>query len=229
MGMRGNGADGDTVPEDQEVVSAGLGAFEPTHVSHKRVEGYLIAAAEFEEDGSGKVGVDHPARGYIVVPVPPRFLRNPGDVAEGDYLVRYEPTDEQPHGYLSYSPRAVFEAGYSEIVPVEHRKSYEGGGRGLTFGQALEQLKDGDRIAREGWNGKGMWLALSGPLAGREIAAESFWSKPCSEFACLNGGSATVLPCINMKTATGEILMGWLASQTDMLAEDWMVVPADAA
>lgn len=71
-----------------------------------------------------------------------------------------------------------------------------------------------------------MWLALSGPLAGREIAAESFWSKPCSEFARHNGGSATVLPCINMKTATGEILMGWLASQSDMLADDWMVVPA---
>ena len=71
-----------------------------------------------------------------------------------------------------------------------------------------------------------MWLALSGPLAGREIAAENFWSKPCSEFARLNGGSATVLPCINMKTATGEILMGWLASQSDMLADDWMVVSA---
>ena len=32
-------------------------------------------------------------------------------------------------------------------------------------------------------------------------------------------------PCITMKTATGEILMGWLASQTDMLAEDWLVIP----
>ncbi len=70
-----------------------------------------------------------------------------------------------------------------------------------------------------------MWLALSGPLEGREIAFENFWSKPCSEFARRNGGSATVLPCINMKTASGEILMGWLASQTDgQLADDWMVV-----
>jgi hypothetical protein len=33
-----------------------------------------------------------------------------------------------------------------------------------------------------------------------------------------------VLPCIIMKTATDEILMGWLASQTDILAEDWLIV-----
>ena len=45
-----------------------------------------------------------------------------------------------------------------------------------------------------------------------------------AEYARKNGGSAVVLPCITMKTATGEILMGWLASQTDMLAEDWSVV-----
>ncbi|AXU20380.1 hypothetical protein C7W88_17015 [Novosphingobium sp. THN1] len=40
---------------------------------------------------------------------------------------------------------------------------------------------------------------------------------------------ATVLPCINMKTATGEILMGWLASQSDMLCEDWCVLDEEAS
>lgn len=139
-------------------------------------------------------------------------------------LVRYEPTPEEPDGYLSHSPRMVFEAGYSVVRPAEHRKSFEGGGRGLTFGQALEQLKDGDRIAREGWNGKGMWLSLSGVVGGRPVAAENFWSPHNAEVARRNGGLATVLPCITMKTASGEILMGWLASQTDMLADDWMVV-----
>ena len=92
------------------------------------------------------------------------------------------------------------------------------------FGAALAALKAGQRVARIGWNGKGMWLSLSGPLHGREIAFENFWSGNNSEYARKNGGTATVLPCITMKTATGEILMGWLASQTDMLAEDWQIV-----
>ena len=75
-----------------------------------------------------------------------------------------------------------------------------------------------------------MWLSLSCNPSGdaaagrREIAFENFWSKNNSEFARSNGGSAIVLPCITMKTATGEILMGWLASQTDMLAEDWVIL-----
>lgn len=116
-----------------------------------------------------------------------------------------------PDGYRSWSPPEAFEQAY--------RLAGE-----MTFGHALEFLKRGYRVARIGWNGKDMWLALSGPLAGRTIAYENFWSTACSEYARLNGGSATVLPCINMKTATGEILMGWLASQTDMLAEDWTVL-----
>lgn len=92
------------------------------------------------------------------------------------------------------------------------------------FGQAIEALKAGKRVSREGWNGKGMWLSLSGVSGNREVAAENFWSEHNAEFARQNGGKATVLPSISMKTATGEILMGWLASQTDMLAEDWVIL-----
>lgn len=153
------------------------------------------------------------------MPVPPGFLRNPGDVAEGDYLVRYEPTAEQPHGYLSYSPRAVFEAGYSAI-----ERSFTAA---LGFGDAILALKGGERVCRAGWNGRGMWLALTEGT--QDLPAEKFWNPHNRAFAEQNGGAATVLPSITMKTATGEILMGWLASQTDMLAEDWMVLPADAA
>lgn len=58
----------------------------------------------------------------------------------------------------------------------------------------------------------------------REVPAENFWSPHNAEHARQSGGKATVLPSITMKTATGEILMGWLASQTDMLAEDWQIV-----
>jgi hypothetical protein len=93
----------------------------------------------------------------------------------------------------------------------------------LTFGQALEILKAGGRVARAGWNGKGMWLAYSPGC--KALPAEKFWAGQNREYAQEQGGAADVLPCITMKTATGEILMGWLASQTDMLAEDWEGVP----
>lgn len=95
----------------------------------------------------------------------------------------------------------------------------------MDFGDALRALKQGKRAARSGWNGKGMWLSLSGsPDAARKIPASAFWSKNNADYAEERGGSASVLPCITMKTATGEILMGWLASQTDMLADDWTIL-----
>lgn len=92
----------------------------------------------------------------------------------------------------------------------------------MDFGDAIRALKAGKRVARSGWNGKGMWLTLS---PGREsFSAVDFWAPANRDYALEQGGAAKVLPCITMKTATGEILMGWLASQTDMLAEDWLVV-----
>lgn len=107
-----------------------------------------------------------------------------------------------------------------------HTDSQDRPGRALvnkTFGEALEALKAGKRVAREGWNGKGMWLSLSGVMGGKAIPAENFWSPHNKQFAQENGGSAVVLPVITMKTADGCILMGWLASQTDMLSEDWVI------
>ena len=98
----------------------------------------------------------------------------------------------------------------------------------MDFGDALRALKAGEKVARAGWNGKGMWLSLScegGSLAmARSTPSQGFWSENNRRYAEDNGGHATVLPWITMKTATGEILMGWLASQTDMLAEDWGIV-----
>lgn len=93
----------------------------------------------------------------------------------------------------------------------------------MDFGDAIRALKAGKKVARSGWNGKGMWLSYS-PGA-KALPAEKFWSPHNRAFAEGQPGQiADVLPCITMKTATGEILMGWLASQTDMLAEDWMQV-----
>ena len=91
------------------------------------------------------------------------------------------------------------------------------------IGWAVKQMQDGRKVRRAGWNGKGMWIALSGTDGVRDIPTASFWSPANRAYAESQGGSAKVLPCITMKTATGEILMGWLASQTDLLAGDWEI------
>jgi hypothetical protein len=96
----------------------------------------------------------------------------------------------------------------------------------MDFGEALRELKKGERVSRAGWNGKGMWLAYS--PGNKALLAEKFWAGPNREYAESIGGHAEVLPCITMKTATGEVLMGWLASQTDMLADDWGITPSEA-
>lgn len=114
-------------------------------------------------------------------------------------------------GYVSWSPADVFDRAYRVTT-------------GMTFGLALEALKLGHKVARAGWNGKGMWLALSCADGPRQVRDDKFWSPHNSAFAREQGGFATVLPSITMKTATNEILMGWLASQTDMLSEDWEIV-----
>jgi len=92
----------------------------------------------------------------------------------------------------------------------------------INFGQAIEALKQGKRVARQGWNGKGMWLALS--VGTPKLEADKFWNPHNKQFAIDNGGSAEVLSVITMKTADDKILMGWLASQTDILAEDWCIL-----
>lgn len=135
--------------------------------------------------------------------------------ADEGFLVEYLDGGTKNHplheGYISWSPKEVFE------------KAYNASGN-MTFGDALELLKAGHRVARSGWNGKGMWLALSGGLEGHLVGATQFWSQHNAEHARKMGGVVKVLPAITMKTADGAILMGWLASQSDMLADDWMIV-----
>ena len=115
-------------------------------------------------------------------------------------------------GYVSWSPKDVFERAYKPV-------------NGMTFGLALEALKKGHKVARKGWNGKGMWLSLSGTDGMRHVHANNLWSKNIADYARTQPDScAQVQPCVVMKTATGQIQMGWLASQSDMLAEDWELV-----
>lgn len=92
----------------------------------------------------------------------------------------------------------------------------------FSFSKALELLKQGDKIARKGWNGADQWLSISCPDT-KDVAADNFWSPHNADFARQNGGSAKVAPCITPKNAQGMIIMGWIPSAGDLFADDWMI------
>ncbi len=89
------------------------------------------------------------------------------------------------------------------------------------FGWAIRQLKAGNRVARAGWNGKGMYLWL---LPAAMVKAEWCREPHLKAMAEANGGEIEALGSIRMMTADKKVLTGWLASQTDILAEDWDVL-----
>lgn len=88
----------------------------------------------------------------------------------------------------------------------------------MNFGQAIESLKSGKKVRRRGWNGKGMFLWLK-PAA--IVKAEWCKGPRLKAIADKNGWEIPAHGTICMTTAQKEILSGWLASQTDMLSEDW--------
>ena len=94
------------------------------------------------------------------------------------------------------------------------------------FPSAFRRLIGGERIARQGWNGKDMWLSVSN-LEVNTVPAERFWSKHNRAHALQNGGSAEVPPCVTLKNAKGQVQMGWGPSQEDLFANDWVVLSND--
>ena len=93
----------------------------------------------------------------------------------------------------------------------------------MKFGDAIEALKQGKRVTRKGWNGRGMFLWLKPAV---EIKAEWCKDEALKKLVVENGGTILGLGTICMYThdSTGRkaILTGWLASQSDMLSEDWV-------
>ena len=94
----------------------------------------------------------------------------------------------------------------------------------MNFGKAIESLKDGKKVCREGWNGKGVFIYL---VKGSTVLV-SLLRGSAKEAALFSGktelSNQVICDHIDMKAADGTIVVGWLASQTDMLAEDWMIV-----
>lgn len=87
---------------------------------------------------------------------------------------------------------------------------------GIDFGWALALVKDGKKVARAGWNGKGMFIFLVPGSTFKVNRAPLLGIYP-------EGTEINYHAHIDMRTADGQIVP-WLASQTDMLAEDWDVV-----
>lgn len=91
-----------------------------------------------------------------------------------------------------------------------------------TFGDAVEALKQGKKVCRTGWNGKGMFLFL---LPAGRIPKAAIHDPALRKVLEDNGSDHfEALGSIRMKTADDKILTGWLASQTDILSEDWIII-----
>ena len=106
-----------------------------------------------------------------------------------------------PDGYESWSPKDVFEAAYRETS-------------GMNFGLAIEAAKMGKKIARAGWNGKNQYVEL-----GHDFSYTAPGDIPVRPVQHLDIGSQALV-----FVGTRGRQVGWLASQADMLADDWMIV-----
>lgn len=121
--------------------------------------------------------------------------------------VRYE------DGYISWSPRDVFDEAYQSI-------------EAMSFGHALKAMKDGYRVCRAGWNGKGMWIVFMSGMTLPSYNTQGTEKKVNDRTAKWIGRDTPLetLPYFAMWTADKKWLPGWLASQSDMNANDWQIV-----
>ena len=129
------------------------------------------------------------------------------------------PADENPadEGFLieviGGFKNTVQYNGYVQWLPTESFNFEYRPSDNLTFGLALEALKKGSKLARKGWNGKGLLLELAQPTEDSLMTLPYIYmaypSSPASDTAPSNHINARV---------------PWLASQTDVLADDWVIV-----
>ena len=109
-----------------------------------------------------------------------------------------------------------------------------------TFGDALEAVKQGKRAARVGWNGKGMFIFMrpadelnvefvvdkmkSLPQSVKDYYLQDIINEKGERVSVEENDNVKFTAYLCMKAADGSIVNGWLASQTDMLAEDWVIL-----
>lgn len=134
------------------------------------------------------------------------------ETLEGGYIAR----NPQNHDDKWYVSKEYHEANLEEALEVAENAVEEAKIFGLTFGQAINALKDGKKVARSGWNGKNMFLYLvqgSTFKVNREPLISIY----------PEGTEITYRPHMDLKTADGSIAT-WSPSGSDALAEDWQIV-----
>ena len=127
---------------------------------------------------------------YLMTEAIPRSMEK----HEEGYRVTY------PDGYVSWSPKDVFEEAYRRTD-------------NMTFGLAIEAMKKGLKAQRKGWNGKGQYIELA-----TRISYENTKHEVINAMHKDIGNNAIAF------VGTSGVQIGWLASQSDMLAEDWCIV-----
>jgi len=123
----------------------------------------------------------------------------------GVKMIQAEPSKIKPEGmdvvyedgYKSWSPQSAFDNAYRRI-------------NNLTFGLAIEAAKKGEKIARHGWNGVGIFVKLQRPRIDSKMTHPYLYM------------DTTGLQTNNPNAP--KVIIPWLASQTDMLAEDWFIL-----
>ena len=101
-----------------------------------------------------------------------------------------------------------------------------------SFGQALKSIQRGRLVTRQGWNGKGMFIfqrpedSLPTNIIVNQVKSlpESFKRWVSDNYGDSESDKIKFTAYLCMKAADGTVVNGWLASQTDMLASDWMIV-----
>ena len=111
-----------------------------------------------------------------------------------------------PDDYVSWSPKDVFEEAYRET-------------NGMTFGLAMEAAKKGNKIARPGWNGRGMFVVYQ-----KGYPQGIPCNKQTAEVFGINEGDLFICnPYLQIKNVDGSCSM-WVPSINDCLADDWQIV-----
>lgn len=88
----------------------------------------------------------------------------------------------------------------------------------MNFGQALEAVKQGHKIARAGWNGANQFVIKAGGYTVSE-------ARPGSDYAKAGiTGEFNIQPHLDLKNAQGHMQPGWVPSQGDLFADDWIIV-----
>lgn len=144
-------------------------------------------------------------------------LSSDEDGTDEGYLVEYlnggKPNHPNHQGYISWSPKDVFDQAYKKT-------------RGMTFGLAIEAAKKGNKIARYSWNGKNMFVVYMEPLFLPPFNTSDTFRKVNDRTAKFIGEDKPLdcQPYFAMYNAQEEWIPGWAATQSDMLSDDWFIV-----